>query len=72
MLGVHLMMEMGRRAQPDHNWWKPQTAMLAREAAQQAAYCLDAPDEIPTGRVLWVMVDDDLSGPDLETVSREA
>lgn len=70
MLSTHLMMEMGRRAQPDRGWWKPKTVELAREAAQQAAYCLDAPEEIPTGRVLWEQVDDDLSGPVIETVPR--
>ena len=71
MLSVQLMMEMGRRAQPeDRGWWKPKTVELAREAAQQAAYCLDAPDEIPTGRVLWEQVDDDLGGSVPETVAR--
>ena len=70
MLAVQLMLEMGRRVQPDHQWWRPETVVLAREAWQQAAYCLDAPDEIPTGRVLWEQVDDDLGGPVPEMVPR--
>lgn len=49
MLSVQLMMEMGRRAQGDGQFWRPETAALAREAAQQAVYCLDAPDDIPAG-----------------------
>ena len=72
MLSIQLMLEMGRRVQPDRQWWKPDTVALAREAAQQAAYCLDAPDEIPTGRVLWVQVDAELGGPDIETLPRAA
>ncbi len=49
MLSMELMMEMGRRVQGDGKFWRPDTATLAREAAQQAAYCLDAPDDIPAG-----------------------
>lgn len=49
MLSMELMMEMGRRAQPDREFWRPDTAALARDAGQQAAYCLDAPDDIPAG-----------------------
>ena len=49
MFSMDLMIEMGRRAQPDGLYWRPDTAALAREAGQQAAYCLDAPDDIPAG-----------------------
>ena len=50
MLSIALMMEMGRRVQgADRGFWKPKTVELARDAAQQAAYCLDAPDDIPAG-----------------------
>jgi hypothetical protein len=43
------MLEMGRRAQGDGLPWRRDTATLASEAARQAAYCLDAPDDIPAG-----------------------
>lgn len=49
MLSIELMLEMGRRAQPDRAFWRPDTAALAAEAAQQAAYSLDAPEDIPAG-----------------------
>lgn len=49
MLSVQLMLEMGRRVQPDGQFWRPDTAALAHEAAQQAAYSLDAPEDIPAG-----------------------
>jgi hypothetical protein len=70
MLSIDLMMEMGRRVQPDRNFWRPDTAALAREAAQQAAYCLDAPDDIPAGG----MYADEIAGEPLPmpmTVDRE-
>ena len=69
--GIHLMMEMARRVQPGGDWWKPKTAELAREAGQQLAYCLDAPDEIPAGG----MYSDEIDGdplPMLLTVPRGA
>jgi hypothetical protein len=70
-LSIDLMMEAGRRAQPDGQWWTKSTGEQARAAAQQAGYCLDAPDEIPTGRVLWIEFAEDLAGTDIETVPRE-
>lgn len=42
MLAIDLMMEMARRAQPDRDFWRPDTAALARWAGREAAYCLDA------------------------------
>ena len=72
MLSMQLMMEMGRRVQgADRGFWKPQTAELARDAAQQAAYCLDAPEDIPAGG----MCADEMAGEALPmpmTVDREA
>ncbi len=70
MLAIDLMMEMARRAQPDREFWRPDTAALARWASREAGYCLDAPDEIPTGRVLWDQIDADLGGVIVETVPR--
>ena len=70
MLAIDLMMEMGRRAQPDKEFWRPDTAVLATWASREAAFCLDAPDEIPTGRVLWEQIDADLGGVLVETVPR--
>jgi len=49
MLSIQLMLEMGRRVQGDGQFWRRDTAELASEAAQQAAYCLDAPEDIPAG-----------------------
>lgn len=49
MLSWELMMEMARRAQDDGQPWRSETAALAHEAGRQAAYCLDAPDDIPAG-----------------------
>lgn len=72
ILSIELMMEMGSRAQPDGQRWNRDTSRLAREAAQQAGYCLDAPDLIPTGRVLWCGEDDYLAGPEIEMIEREA
>ena len=71
MLNIHLMMEMARRVQPEGGWWKPHTAELAGEAWQQAAYCLDATEDIPAGG----MYSDELAGeplPMLMTTCREA
>lgn len=70
MLSIELMLEMGRRAQGDGKFWRSDTAALAREAGQQAAYCLDAPDDIPAGG----MYSDELAGealPMLMSVCRE-
>lgn len=44
-LRLRLLLEMARRAQPDRQWLKPDTALLTKDAWQQATYCLDAPDE---------------------------
>jgi hypothetical protein len=63
MLSMHLMMEMGR--------WRPDTAALAREAAQQAAYCLDAPDDMPAGSMVWDSIGD-TGFPMPTSVEREA
>ena len=51
MLSIKLMMEMACRAQGDGKWWTAKTVELAGEAARQAVYCLDAPDDIPAGGV---------------------
>ena len=72
MLNIELMMEMGRRVQPDNEWWKPETAAAARVAASEAGYCIDAPNELPAGSVAWEDVDEDLGAPLPTTVFREA
>lgn len=64
-----LMMEMARRVQPDGDWWRPDTAALAREAGQQAAYCIDAPDEIPAGGMYSDRIED-MPLPMLSTIVR--
>ena len=71
MLNIELMMEMGRRVQPDGNWWKPETAAMAREAAQDAGYCIDATNEIPAGSVAYEDLEDDLGGPLPTMLQRE-
>lgn len=58
MLSIELMLEMGRRLQPDGGWWKSETGALAHESARMAAYCLDAPDDIPAGGMYSDQVDD--------------
>ncbi|MCC7184581.1 MAG: hypothetical protein IT509_13580 [Rhodocyclaceae bacterium] len=70
LLSIELMLEMGRRAQPDKDFWRPDTAELARWAGREAAYCLDAPEDIPTGRVLWDQIDADLGCVIIEMVPR--
>lgn len=58
MLSIQLMMEIGRRAQGDGQFWRNDTAVLAQNAAHEAAYCLDAPDDMPAGG----MYSDELDG----------
>ena len=70
-LFLRLMLEAGRRVQPDKKFWSKQTGYFARLAAQDAAYCLDAPNEIPTGSVLWFQVDTENGFPEPQTVSRD-
>ena len=71
MLSMQLMMEMARRAAgSDRGFWKPKTAELANDAWQQAAYCLDAPDDIPAGGMYADMLDSE-SLPMPMTTDRE-
>lgn len=64
-LGPMLMVEMSRRG--------GFTESLLRDAGQQASYCLDATEDIPSGAVEWY-VDPDFKhvrGPLVCTICRE-
>lgn len=71
MLALDLMLEGGRRAQPDNKFWADATTLIARAAWCEAAYCLDAPDDIPAGCTVWDQIDEDLGFPYPRTVPRE-
>jgi len=70
MLSMEIMLEMGRRVQPS-GFWTKQTANFARQAAQEAKYCLDAPDEIPAGGMRCEQIDADWSAPIPISINRE-
>lgn len=66
-LGPMLMVEISRRA-------GTASSLLLADAGQQAGYCLDATESIPSGAVEWYMDPDfaDVRGPIVCTIHREA
>lgn len=70
MLGPLLMVEMIRRLRVAGH---APTEPLLRDAGQQGAYCIDAPDEMPAGGVEWFCDPDlpEIAGPIERMVPRE-